>query len=481
MSSEALPQRLHPAGIAVLSVRALRRAAFPLLAAASAVVLGNGLDGAGLRALLIALAGLLYAVVSGLVSWYSTAYSASPAGIDLRSGLLSRRETFVRRARIQALDVTQQPLQRLFGVVELEVQTAGGGKGGEVTLVAVGSAEAERLQALLHPAPADPAAAAPGPRPADGATAAPLPAGPSWRLSTRRLAAAALTSGQLGLLVPAAAGAYQLAGEAGADPQDAVALAPDGGLGWALLAIALLVAAWLVAAAAVVSGFAGFAVERDAERLRIRRGLISRRHSTVPVARVQAVIVVEGLFRQPFGLAALRVEVAGYASEAPSARTLFPLLRRDEVEGFLAALLPELAGGDGELAHPPARAARRYVLPPALVGLAVGIAGLVALPGAPPWPLAAALLGAALGALRYEAAGWRLANGILVLRQRRLARRTVVAPARRRQQHSWVQSPLQRRARLADLEVAIGAGTEAEVRHLDAAVAHALWERLALT
>jgi uncharacterized membrane protein YdbT with pleckstrin-like domain len=67
------------------------------------------------------------------------------------------------------------------------------------------------------------------------------------------------------------------------------------------------------------------------------------------------------------------------------------------------------------------------------------------------------------------------------VRQRRLARRTVIAPARRRQRQIWTQSPLQRRARLADVEVAIGAGTEAEVRHLDAGVARALWERLALT
>jgi putative membrane protein len=472
MTSEA--KRLHRAGIAVLTVRALRRAALPIAAAAAATLLGNGVDRAGLQALVIALAGVAYAIVAGLAGWYSTSYVATPEGIGLRSGVLSRRETYVRRSRIQALDLTQEPLQLLFGVVQLEVQTAGGGKGGELTLVAVGTAEAERLQRLLHAATAAPGVAS-------APEAAARPAGPVRRLSTRRLAAAALTSGQLGLLVPAAGAAYQVASEAGAGPQDALALAPHGWLGWALLAIALLVAAWLVAAAAVVSSFAGFAVERAGERLRISRGLISRRYSSVPVRRVQAVSVVEGLFRQPFGLAALRVEVAGYASEAASARTLFPLLRRDEVDAFLTELLPELAGAEGALARPPLRAARRYVLPPALAGLAVGIAGLVTLPGTPPWPLAALLLGAALGALRYEAAGWRLAGGMLVVRQRRLARRTVIAPARRRQQHSWVQNPLQRRARLANLEVSIGAGTEAEVRHLDAAVARSLWERLALT
>src|SRR4051794_30762515 len=148
MTSEA--SRLHRAGIAVLTVRALRRAALPIAAAAAATLLGNGLDRAGLQALVIALAGVAYALVAGAARWYSTSYWATPEGIGLRSGVLSRRETYVRRSRIQALDITQEPLQRLFGVVQLEVQTAGGSKGGELTLVAVGAAEAERLQRLLR-------------------------------------------------------------------------------------------------------------------------------------------------------------------------------------------------------------------------------------------------------------------------------------------------------------------------------------------
>src|SRR4051812_31055053 len=182
MTSEA--SRLHRAGIAVLTVRALRRAALPIAAAAAATLLGNGLDRAGLQALAIALAGVAYALVAGAASWYSTSYGATREGIGLRSGVLSRRETYVRRSRIQALDITQDPLQRLFGVVQLEVQTAGGSEGGELTLVAVGAAEAERLQQLLQPAPAVAGAAAArgatAPRPAAAAGARPAAGGGAW-------------------------------------------------------------------------------------------------------------------------------------------------------------------------------------------------------------------------------------------------------------------------------------------------------------
>ena len=193
--------------------------------------------------------------------------------------------------------------------------------------------------------------------------------------------------------------------------------------------------------------FAGFTVTRDGERLRIRRGLLQRTEAALPVRRVHAVRVVEGVLRRPFGLAALRVEVAGYAEEAAAARTLFPLLRRAEVEPFLAALLPELADDPGGLEPPPARAARRYVLPPdaGRPGRSAARPACSSRASAP-WPLLLAPLLALDGWLDYRAAGWRLRDGRLAMRSRRLARSTLLTPAARLQQHSIAQSPLQRRA-----------------------------------
>ena len=100
-----------------------------------------------------------------------------------------------------------------------------------------------------------------------------------------------------------------------------------------MLALALLVAAWLLSTLGSFIAFAGFTVGRVEDRLRIRRGLFQRREATVPVGRVRAVRVVEGVLRRPFGLASLTVEVTGYAEEASAARTLYPLLRVSEVRG----------------------------------------------------------------------------------------------------------------------------------------------------
>ena len=455
-------ERLHPAAIAVYAADALRQGAFPLLVLLGISVFGGGFDSeAAVRGAGFALAGTAVAALAGGFRWATTSYSLAGQTIRLRQGLLSVKEVEIPFARVQAVDVQQGPTQRLFGVHRIDVQTGGGGEGGEIVLTAVDEAEVERIRALLgRPAAAEDA-----------------PAAPERRLTGRRLAVAAATSGQLGVLVPVAAGVAQMSQHLFEDPIEGertiVGALPDGTLGWVLVVAGIVVLAWVLAALGTIVGFGGFAVRRDGDDLRIRRGLLQRRQATLRVARVRAVRMVESVPRQALGLAALRIEVIGHAKEQAAAQTLFPLLRREEVEPFLRELLPEMADRLDGLAAPPSRALRRYALPPLALTAAVAGAGAIAIES--PWPLLLAPFGAAYGVLAFRAAGWRLESGRLAIRSRRLARSTVLGPAAGREFHELDQTALQRRARLADVAVAFGKGTVARIRHLDAGDARALW------
>ena len=84
-----------------------------------------------------------------------------------------------------------------------------------------------------------------------------------------------------------------------------------------------------------------------------------------------------------------------------------------------------------------------------------------------PFALLALLAGALYGTARWRAAAWRLQDGRLAVRSMRLAQTTVLAPARFRESHTLAQNLLQRRAALADLEVAFGKQTTARIRHLE--------------
>jgi len=468
MSSKRL--KLHPAAIGVLALAALRDAAVPIVILLVTAVAGSGgLDTAALRrgALYLVL-GVAASSVMGFVRWRSTSYAVDERGIHWQSGMLRKKSTTVPLGRIQGLDTVAGPVQRLFGVVAVNVQTAGGGAKGEIVLDALGPTAVEQLREAVRARRPEVATA-----PAEGL--------PERRLSRRDGLVAALTAGQLGVILPVLAVGSQLLTQVFGDPDDveeAARLVPDSAVGWELAAGGLLVLAWALSAAGSLVAFAGFTVTRDGERLRIRRGLLQRTEAAVPVRRVHGVRVVEGLLRRPFGLCALRVEVAGYAAEASAARTLFPLLRRGDVEPFLAELLPELADDPGGLAPPPKRATRRYVLPGALAGAVLGGVACVVFPAIAPWPLLAAPLLAFDGWLDYRAAGWRLRDGRLAMSSRRLAWSTLLAPAARLQQHAIAQNPLQRRAGLADLAIAVGKGGHARVRHLEEPVAAELWERL---
>jgi putative membrane protein len=467
MSSE--PYKLHPAAIGVLALGALRDAALPIVVLLFTAVAGSGLDtGALERGAAYLVLGVAVASIAGFARWRSTSYGVDESGVHWQSGIVRKKQTTVPLDRIQGLDTVAGPVQRLFGVVAVHVQTAGGGAKGEIVLDAVGAEAVERLREAVRARRPDAPAAAAGDL-------------PERRLSRRDGLIAALTAGQLGVILPVLAGGFQLLtnlfqGRQGVD--EASRLAPDTVGGWEIALAGLLVAAWALSVAGSLAAFAGFTVTRDGDRLRIRRGLLQRTEAALPVRRVHAVRVVEGVLRRPFGLATLRVEVAGYAEEAAAARTLFPLLRRAEVEPFLAELLPELADDPGGLAPPPGRAARRYVLPRALAGLIAGGGVCLIFPAVAPWPLLAAPLLALDGWLDFRAAGWRLRDGRLAMRSRRLAWSTLLMPAARLQQHSIAQNPLQRRAGLADLAVAVGKGGHAHVRHLEAPVAADLWERL---
>ena len=460
MSSDAgsPPRHLHVAEVFLAALDNLREM---LVGAVVVLIAGGQSPGFGL---VLGLIGLVIALVAGYVRWSHTTYWVSGSALHFRTGVLSPDDTSIPVGRIQAIDGIQGPIQRLFGVQALHVQTAGGGSEGEIVLRAVADDEARRLRAV---------AGLPDPVELDL---------PEWRLRAGPLLVAALTAPQLGVLLPlvgalAAGGDNLLSGDQSERLIDE--LPRDAG-GIALLAAVAAGATLLLSVLGGIVAFAGFTLVRDEDRLRIRRGLLQRRTASLPLARVHAVDVVEGVLRRPFGLASVRIETAGYRKERTAAQTLLPLVRTRDVPRLLAELMPALAldGGPEPLSRPPGRARRRYALPPALAAALLGVALTLALPSAWPAIPALALVGTSEGLLRHRAAGWRDDGHHLVIRTRVLARRTLIARVDRLQEHGTSASLLQRRARLADFQTAVGSGRTGRVRHLEADAARSLFERL---
>jgi putative membrane protein len=424
---------------------------------------------------LVALGALVVAALAalwGFLSWRATTYAVSGGAFRLRTGVLQKNERTIPLEHVQSVDTVQGVIQRLFDVFEVRVETAGGGAAEpDASLSALDRASAEALRREIEGSRRETVGEEAGPE-------------VLRRLSTRELLVAGATSGQIGIALSLLAVGSQVFDDVfseGFVRNLFESLAPRSVTAVLILVPSFALFAWLLAIAGTVLAYAGFTLSREGDFLYIKRGLLERREATIPLARIQAVRISEGVLRQPFGLASLRVESAGYGEDAGVSTTLFPLLPRGEAHGFLLRAAPEFAV-DPPLNPLPRRALRRYVfraafpvlvLAAAAAGFslfffesAVGLLGLALIPPA-----------AAYGWLGYRDAGWALAEDSLVARSRSLARATAIAPRRRLQSREVVRSPLQRRLRLATFlaQVASGSGGAAvEVTDLESEAAATL-------
>ncbi len=122
---------------------------------------------------------------------------------------------------------------------------------------------------------------------------------------------------------------------------------------WLLLVAGLMVV--LLAYSAVAWRFTGYEVAR--RELRIYEGVQSRRVRTVPLERLQAIEVVQPFQAKPFGLAELKLDVAGtQKAEAPLAYLPLPQARA------LRAQLLALSAGAGGATQAPEEPAAEPVL-----------------------------------------------------------------------------------------------------------------------
>src|ERR671917_157254 len=141
-SAETAERRLHPVGMLLAALATVRRwfglAVFPGVAA-----LVNGEF--GMRMLLLVLLGVsllgALSAVWGVLSWRATTYRVSGGAFHLKQGVLQKSERSLPLERIQSVDTVQGVVQRVFGVVGVRIEAAGGGGEPEIS-----------LSALSHPA-----------------------------------------------------------------------------------------------------------------------------------------------------------------------------------------------------------------------------------------------------------------------------------------------------------------------------------------
>jgi putative membrane protein len=434
----------------------------------------------------VALVGVaLLALIGYEVAYYRRfEYDLDGDTLDIRSGVISRRNREIPIRRVQNVDISRNVVQRLLGIAAVDFETAGGSET-EASLRFVEFAEAKRLQreiGRLKRATGE-----------DGESAAETPADQPapdelFALSPRELALVGALSFDLripGLLF------VLLSGSA-----PAMSSVAPGGTGSALVAVGLVAVAlvvvlvsWFGGAAAAVLNYYDFRLTQVEDELQYERGLLRRYDGSIPLDKVQTLTVVDDPLKRYFGYASLRIETAGYAPGAGEggSEAAVPLARRDRV--FDLANRIESFGSPA-FERPPKRVRRRYAVRylialGAVVALLYGIDLLAAraLPWPPYAPAIFAILAPVAAHYKWRHRGYWLGDDHVVTRNGFLRRRIKVVPYYRIQTVIDSRTLFQRRWHVATVTADTAGslslvGSDAAAVDVDAAVADDLRDEL---
>ena len=477
-ADEAPPERLHP--LALLS--GLGRAARNFIGGIAA---GGYFAFQGRTGLALIVLGALCVIgpIALFVHWRSFSFRVGRDAIRIDSGILKRNQRTIPFDRVADVSIAQGPVQRMFGIARVTLETGGSAAGQEEGVldgIALHRAEAMRefVRARRGGAPAEFAAS---PEAASEVEAAPL-----FAMDLRRVLTLGLFNFSLALFA-GLFGASQTIGDAlGIDPFERKFWTPilsRSGLGDWLLAhriglavagIAVLVLAGLATGVVrTVLRDHGFRLDRTGNGFRRRRGLLTKTDVSLPTRRIQAGLIATGPLRNRFGWRAFKVlSLAGEGGQPGKAgrddHVLAPLATDAEIALIAAAI--RLALPDGDM--PWQRVSRGHMtsflacLAPVMLMIAgVSLAALL-LAGAKPIaligpPLITGGLFLFLGLVRWlewRNTAYALDAGRLLIRTGWWRRRTLLIPLRNVQVVTLKENSLARRFGLASLGIDIAGG-----------------------
>lgn len=469
--------KLHPVSALINLMKSVKDMAIPIVI----IVLANGFNfTADVRdenffsqmiPLLILLVVAVFTFIGGILKWWTFRYWFEDSELRVEYGLFVKKKRYIPFDRIQSLNYREGIFHRIFGLVQVLVETAGGKTGkAEAELTAITRAAADQIEREMNQAKL-------GQQPVEEAMVQ-LPVGRViHKMSPKDLMILATTSSGIGVVV---FGVFAVLSQfAEYLPYEWIYDEFNHLIQYGIALVASLIffgllGAWIISVAITLLNYYDFTVTEENNRLIITRGLLEKKRITIPLNRVQAIKIIENPLRQPFGLATVQVESAGggFALGEDKKITVFPVISKKEAIERLTELFPqfEFTNENARTIRSPKRA-RPYFY-------RIDFLWLIPLVAVPtyffyPYGLFTATLVIPvilLGKWQHKTAGLFLCDSQLSIIYRHISRVTFFAEKRRIQIVEQRQSYFQRRRQLATGRVVVMSGmvgAEAKAYHMN--------------
>ena len=159
-----------------------------------------------------------------------------------------------------------------------------------------------------------------------------------------------------------------------------------------LLALACVIVLMIVSIISALLRFYGFEVWRRGDDLVVVRGLFTRRTTTLPVSRIQTIMIRQSFLRQPFHLCSVSLGLSSSSSSDDDddesntdSANILPVVSTRRVIGLLREMLPEWDVHEMPVRRTGRGLTRYYLTMPIVLGLVALAADVTVMVIAPGW------------------------------------------------------------------------------------------------
>lgn len=411
--------------------------------------------------LIIALV-VLIIVVMTIVSWKKNVYGFDETGMHVKEGAINRKSRYIPKDKIHTMDIDSKFVQRLFGVVTLKIDTAGGGKQTEVHLI-LSKEESENIREVLLS---------------------------NSNIEQNEEKKVIIEEQQekifnddikykasiMDLIITAITSKYIMGGllfifvlydkinniipksfknkldSFGNKSAESIMAYKSIQLIVAIVIVAFLIT-FIISIITTVVTYYDFTIKRNSNKINITYGLIDKKSIIIPFYRIQSISIIEGILKKPFNAVSINIESVGYGKEKGESTILCPLLKKNQVDKFFREVLSEIEP-KFEFSHSSSKAIMGYLFRASIIPLIItvfitckfkyGFFSLLILP-----------FFFLLGYNRQKNAGICIKENELIMQFRVLAKHIVIIQRKNVQSSIRSQNIFQRRSNLVNIKVAV--------------------------
>ncbi|TCZ80157.1 hypothetical protein E0485_04725 [Paenibacillus albiflavus] len=466
--------RLHPASIVFFMIRGVKElyALLPLLTILY-VNVSKAIGKITTLFLVIAIA-VVYLILSASLSWYFYQYRVESGALLVKQGVWKKTKTWISKERIQSINTSEHVIDRIFGLVQLQVETAGGSKP-EAILSSISLAEAARISAVLE---YDAGNLVDAESSRTEAQAVATMDEPKMTLSSKRLFLHSSLSSKFGVALVLISGLWQVWDDWFKSSDIFSIFAAWLGESWKIMiVIFILLFAWVAAIFLSYLTDYNFSLRLHDHKLIIERGLLEKKQVTLTSRRIQAIHMIKYPLKRLFGWVSVRAILAGITENKDKTTVLFPMVNKNKVEDMLHQFVQayEIPQEWNKLTT---KARRYHIFMPFLFSSIVVIPAIAFIPSPYGWfALLLPVLVSLYGLLAYKQTAWAVGQDHIAIQYGAFSHHHVIVPRRRIQWQRMTQTPFQARRGIASLSIALTSGKgpsiyairyapEAEVRRI---------------